>query len=313
MSRQKTATRTTLDASWQERQKKVDWMHAPKMAEYVNGMVSQKDLHANGHWGIHARDQHLKPLADAKGRGLRMMTLASGSGHVEEFLIGSLHWPVEHMLGLEYDVELRRHAAKRFANIEGCTSEFRFFDFNDLRKLDVGQFDVIFTCHSIHHCEDLEGMLEFINRSLTDDGILLGIDYFGPSRFQIEPDALEIIEHLFSCLPPHLRQNLESGHIEETFQRARIADVRRADPSESPRSSDLRTLLFSNFPAREVRPMGGTLLRWLLQYRAGNFDPENPSDVAILDLLQFIEKTFIERRWLRSDDLFFALGKSARV
>ena len=313
MSSQKTATRTTLSASWQERQKQVDWMHAPLMPEYVNGLVTGADLHQGGHWGLYARDRHLAPLAERRGRGLRVMSLACGSGHVEEFLIGSFEWPVGHLLGLEYDVELRRSAEQRFASMEKCTSEFRFFDFNALQKLDVGQFDVIFTCHSIHHCHDLESMLEFINRSLADDGIMLGIDYFGPSRFQIEPEALSVIETLFACLPPHLRRNLESGEIEDIFHRATIDDVRRADPSESPRSSDLRTLLFSTFPIREMRPMGGTILRWLLQYRAGNFDPENPSDLAILDLLRFIERTLIERQLLRSDDLFFVLGKSIRV
>ena len=59
--------------------------------------------------------------------------------------------------------------------------------------------------------------------------------------------------------------------------------------------------------------MGGTLLRWLLQNRAGNFDPDDSSDLCIVQLLQIIERKLIENREIRSDDLFFVLGKSDRV
>jgi len=55
-----------------------------------------------------------------------------------------------------------------------------------------------------------------------------------------------------------------------------ISEVRSADISEAVRSSDLRTLLFSNFPGIEIKPMGGTILRWLFQHRAGNFKMGQP-------------------------------------
>ncbi|MEM8930528.1 MAG: class I SAM-dependent methyltransferase [Acidobacteriota bacterium] len=308
----KTATRTTLGRDWQERQKLIDWMHAPGMPDYVNRLVSGRSLADGGHWALYARDRHLAPMRERRGRGLSVLSLACGSGHVEAFLIDQLEWPVGRLVGLEYDAALRGAAVDHFAPLD-CESEVAFFDFNDLGTLDVGTFDVIFTCHSIHHCTDLEGMLAFINRSLEPDGIFMGIDYFGPSRFQIEPEAVEVLHRLFAMLPPHLRRNLQTGDIEEVFARPTIQQVREADPSESPRSSDLRSLLFSNFPTIEVQAMGGTLLRWLLQYRAGNFDPENPSDLAIVQMLQFIEQTLIEDRTIRSDDLFFVLGRSDRV
>ena len=306
----KTATRTTLGRDWQERQKLIDWMHAPGMPDYVNALVTNRPLAEGGHWALHARDRFLTPLRERRGRDLSMLSLACGSGHVEAFLIEHLGWPIERLVGLEYDAALRAAAVEKFAPLD-CESQVEFFDFENLGDLDVGAFDVVFTCHSIHHCHDLESLLSWINRCLASDGIVLGIDYFGPSRFQIEPVAL--LERLFRMLPPHLRRNLQSGEIEEAFARPTIEQVRTADPSESPRSSDLRTLLFSTFPILEVKPMGGTLLRWLLQYRAGNFDPENPSDTGILQLLQFIEQTLIEDRTIRSDDLFFALGRSDRV
>lgn len=321
MEERKTATRTTLSREWQERQKKVDWMHAPLMPEYVNRLVAGTDLHAGGHWALYARDNHLLPLAERlaaggaprSAEGLSMLSLACGSGHIEEFLISSFDWPISRFVGLEHDAKLLAAARDRFARVSRCRSEFHFFDFNSLNE-DFGRFDVVFTCHSIHHCTDLEGLLSFINRSLEPGGVVLGIDFFGPTRFQIEPEVVCVLDELFAVLPPHLRRNLASeGIIEETLHRPTIGEVRDADASESVRSSDLRTLLFSSFPVLDLKPMGGTLLRWLLQNRAGNFDPEDSSDLCIIQLLQIIERKLIENREIRSDDLFFVLGSSDRV
>ncbi len=322
MAEAKTATRTTLTQEWRERQKQVDWMHAPLMPEYVNQLVAGQDLHAGGHWALYARDKHLRPLAERRAArgvpgaadGLSMLSLACGSGHVDEYLITALDWPISRFVGLEYDSKLLAAARQKFADVSRCRSEFHFFDFNRLTE-DFGPFDVVFTCHSIHHCTDLENLLVFINRSLRRDGMMVGIDFFGPTRFQIEPEAMSILEELFAILPPHLRRNLASkdGVIEEVLERPTIEEVRRADPSESVRSSDLRTLLFSSFPVLDMKPMGGTLLRWLLQNRAGNFDPDNSSDLCIIQLLQILERKLIENREIRSDDLFFVLGKSDRV
>jgi hypothetical protein len=158
-------------------------------------------------------------------------------------------------------------------------------------------------------------MLEKVNRMLKPDGLFIGIDYFGPTRFQIEYDVLPIIQELFSYLPPELRRDLRTPEmsVQEQFRAHTYAEVRRADPSESVRSSDLRTLLFATFPVIDVKPMGGTLLRWLMQDRAGNFAAGNPDHVAIARLLQFIERELIALRRIQSDDLFFVLGKSERI
>ena len=85
----------------------------------------------------------------------------------------------------------------------------------------------------------------------------------------------------------------------------------QADPSEAPRSADLRSLLFSSFPVQEVSPMGGTLLRTLLARRAGNF--RNAGDHCILKLLMVLERELIRSGRLSSDNLYFVLGRSDRL
>lgn len=311
-----TATRATLTDEWHQSRAKLDWMHVPLMAGYVNQMVSGKPLHDNGHWATYAAETFLRPLSDLRhGHGgdgrLSMVSLACGNAHIEESL-RQFGWPIGRLLGLEYDSDLRRSAQDRFSALSDISSEFRFFDFN--QPLPPGErFDVVFTCHSIHHSSNIELLIEQVNSLLADDGLFIGIDFFGPTRFQVEYDVRPIISELDSILPDELKRDLryEHGPVNPEFQFPSVREVREADMSESVHSSDLRTLLFSNFDVVEIKPMGGTLLRWLFQYRAGNFRHENPTHLAIARLLQMIERTYIENKIIKSDDLFFVLKKKS--
>ncbi len=313
-SSHKTATRYTLAKDWQAMRDKTDWMSVPSMPDYVNGLVSGRPLSDQGHWAVYARDKYVLPMCSKRNGRLEMVSLACGSGHIEEALVKEFDWPITRFLGLEYDDLLRASAADRFARIPGCQSRFEFFNFN-APDFPNEQFDILFACHSIHHAINIEGLLVMMNRMLKLDGLIIGLDYFGPTRFQIEYEVLPIIQELFSYLPPRLRRNLSTPdtRVEDHLTFDTIAAVRENDPSESVRSSDLRTLLFSSFPIIEIKPMGGTLLRWLFYNRAGNFNPNNPEDVTIIRLLQLIERELILLRRIQSDDLFFVLGKSDRL
>lgn len=271
VSGHQSASHYTLQKEWEELQNKIDWMSAPTMPEYVNGLVSGKSLSEGGHWALYAKEKHVIPLFNRRGEKLEMVSLACGSGHIEESLVVDFSWPVKHLIGLEYDDQLRSSAIERFNKIDACSSRFEFFDFNE-PEYPEEQFDIVFTCHSIHHANNVEDLLVKINRMLKVDGLVIGIDFFGPTRFQVEYDVFPILEELFSFLAPNLRRNLLTSEmiVQDTFTYDTIEGVRKADLSESIRSSDLRTLLFSTFPVVEIKPMGGTLLRWLLQYRAGD-------------------------------------------
>jgi len=184
-----TTTRFTLDSTYQASQKDLDWMSVPWMPEYVNDLVSGKTLNDHGHWAEYARDRYIIPLKEARGGEINMVSLACGSGHIEASLITQFGWPLTKFLGLEYDDELRATVSGRFGKISTCQSDFGYFDFNSPDYPDH-QFDIVFACHSLHHATGIDLLLEKINQMLRSDGLFIGIDYFGPTRFQIEFDVI---------------------------------------------------------------------------------------------------------------------------
>ena len=132
-----------------------------------------------------------------------MLTLGCGNAHIEASLIQQFGWPIRTFTGLEYDNSLRSSAAARFGAIQDVHSHFAFFDFNAPPETSE-PYDIVFTCHALHHTEDVEATLGFVNRSLAPDGRFIGIEYLGPSRFQIEYDVLPHIHRLFALLPPEI-------------------------------------------------------------------------------------------------------------
>lgn len=304
----RTASRVALDAAFTANRQQLDWMHVPGMSTYVNGMVSGKDPNNGGHWATYAAETHAIPLSIKLGRPLRMASLGCGASRVEKGLIATHGWPVSSYLALEYDEALRNKGKENFQDLPNVRFRSEFFDFNDPPADQNETFDVVFAHHGIHHATNVEALLKYINSIMAPHSLFIGSEFFGPTRFQVTYEARKIIDELDQLLPNELRMNLKTNQVGGV--RYATLDEMGYDPSESARSADLRVLLFSNFPVVDIKPMGGTLLRWLFQYRAGNFDRSNEYHRSIAALLIHIERDLIQRGAIQSDDLFFAVGKS---
>ena len=72
------------------------------------------------------------------------------------------------------------------------------------------------------------------------------------------------------------------------------------DPSESVRSDEIMGLVGERFEIVYRADFGGTLLQFVLSDIAGNFDPADPKDVAMIDLVCLYEQTLIERASCRA-------------
>lgn len=307
----RTASRAALGATFLADRKRLDWMHVPGMGTYVNSMVSGRSPNNGGHWATYAAQKHVIPLSEKLGRPLRMASFGCGASRVERGLVATHGWPISDYFALEYDAALRSKGEEHFSSLPHVNFRTSFFDFNDTHLGPHETFDIVFAHHGIHHATNVEGLLRYINSSMEPHSLFIGSEFFGPTRFQVAWETREIIDELDRALPDELRKNLRTNEV-RGVKYATLSDM-EYDPSESARSADLRVMLFANFPVIDMKPMGGTLLRWLLQYRAGNFDPSNAYHRSIAALLIHIERDLICRGAIQSDDLFFVVGKSTSL
>ena len=90
----------------EEQKKQLDWMHVPRIAVYVNGLVSGRPMNDCGRWAQYAADKFVSPLKEKMG-SLKMVSLGCGQGHIERGLLGH-DWNISDLLGLEYVSSLRK-------------------------------------------------------------------------------------------------------------------------------------------------------------------------------------------------------------
>jgi SAM-dependent methyltransferase len=308
--------RQALDENWDQVRALTDWMGIPTMHDHVAEMHTGGSREKNGDWVDYSLTHHIGPLAERLAardgrpdRKLSMVSFGCGTGEIERQVLDR-GWPIGRLVCREFDTSLLDRAQ---LNVKGLCSdqEFQQFDFNRPESVGYEEFDIVFFCHSIHHCTNIERFLVFLNQVIAKDGIILGLDYFGPTRLQVSYEVKVLLDEIFRAFPEHLRFNIGTRDVEQSFSVDSIATIAKSDPSEAPRSADLRSLLFSTFPVREQSPMGGTLLRPLLAQRAGNF--RNPSDHCVLKLLMILERELIRSGRLISDNLYFVLEKTSRL
>lgn len=98
-----------------------------------------------------------------------------------------------------------------------------------------------------------------------------------------------------------LRATQSGGTIEKnTVNLPTVRSVIAVDPSEAVRSVDILPILQRDFDIVESRPLGGTILQFLLADIAGNFERDEVGE-RLLEMLFNIEDTLIETGHLESD------------
>jgi SAM-dependent methyltransferase len=187
------------------------------------------------------------------------------------------------------------------------------YDVRDLNavKLEQGRYDAVFATQTLHHIEALEHLLDEIRAALTPDGTLIVNEYVGPVRFQFPDERLPLMNQLLLALPESQRRSLRTGEVKTEVVRPDEKEVYAVDPSESIRSDEIVPLLEERFEIVYRADFGGTLLQFVLADIAGNFDPADPKDVAMIDLVCLYEKTLIDTGVLPSDFVYLVAKRTS--
>jgi len=296
----RTAWSFLADEELARRRVRLNWSGINLNHRYYNYLVSgNPDLH----YLVYFIERYIK-------NPVKVLSLGCGNGHLERVLL-DFHIPCTTMQGIDINPDLVEYASQEASKRGYANLVYTTADLNHI-SLPARSFDLVIFFHSLHHVENLEGVLENVGATLTDEGLLLVVDFIGPTRWQWTDQQMRITQELLDILPDELRIDLHegaSGQLKTVISRPLIEDVVKTDPSESIRSGEIMQFLRNRFDILEEKPMGGTLLNLLFDGTAGNFDESNPLVCALIRCLQKTEELLIRNNVIPSDFVFMVLRK----
>ena len=239
-------------------------------------------------------------------------SLGCGNGHLERLLAEKFLPDYAEIHGFDINPHLIEFAHQE-AKKQGLKNlRYSVLDL-DRPSLKPSYYDLIIFFHSLHHVERLEEALREVKKALKDSGLLLIVDFIGPTRFQWSDKQISIVQDLLDTMPDKYKRDLSgSGSTHKTKITRPDADaIAQGDPSEAIRSGEIMPIVGREFSIVEKKFMGGTLLSILLHNIAGNFDERNESDRTVILLIQKIEEITLRESILDPNYIFLVARKEA--
>jgi 2-polyprenyl-3-methyl-5-hydroxy-6-metoxy-1,4-benzoquinol methylase len=174
----------------------------------------------------------------------------------------------------------------------------------DINKISLTpeRYDVVFGIASIHHIAALEHVFSEVKKTLKPGGYFFLNEFVGPTKFQWTDKQVGIVNALLQLLPERYRISVKDrATVISNFRRPTIVEMDSVDPSEAVRSAEILTLLPRYFAIKKKIDLGGTILHFLLQDIAGNFDYNKSEDARMLEMLFQVEDAFLEIGEISSD------------
>ena len=302
-----------------------------EVAEVMRGMNQRISGDPNTDWVTYTTGKYLNGKLPVE----RMLSLGCGTGDLERTLskLNAFRQCDAYDISPR-TIETARAAARR----EGFDHiQYEVMDINEM-KLSPHPYDTVWAYGSMHHFVRLEHIAREVSRALRPGGIFVLNEYVGPARFQFDERQKEIVNACLQLIPLRYRRVLDEAVKQERgvvnssapsilnrirgfFQLAEEPQVEvpqqevfrtmvgfptseaveADDPSESIRSNDILGTIAEHFDIVEKSLWGGNILQFLLSGIAGNFQDDDPSATALIQLLWKIEETLLDCDELRSD------------
>ena len=231
------------------------------------------------------------------------LSLCCGDGGFETQLIGK--GVFKKITGIEISPERIAHGSAQL-NAQGLAQQLNFLQ-QDVNQGEFGEscFDVVFAKAALHHIENLEQAFAGMKRCLKPGGLLVTIDFFGPTRFQWTDAQLQACNWFWQHrVPPAFQANSDGTHT-QPIVRPSIQSMIDMDPSEAVRSSDIWTHIQTHFDVLDNIALGGTVMNLLLYgERVNRFDANDPFHNAILEEAVQYERQLLDSGQLSSDFRF---------
>ena len=159
--------------------------------------------------------------------------------------------------------------------------------------LEGASFDAVFVQAAIHHFYDIEEHFALFHHVLKPDGIVIYDEYVGPDHHMYEPEVMDLLDEIDSCLAPQYRWDVARKSVRNEINGATLDWMLETDPSEGVHSSKILPLTYKYFDVIHRIDYGGTVMRPFFSGILPNFDFGDTKDQTVARLIIKIEELLI--------------------
>ena len=227
-------------------------------------------------------DEHVAQVCRTRAPGpARLVGLGAGNGDIELGIARRLAEAGVHNLELVL-LELNPHMLERAraeAESLGIADRMTTVESDLNRWTADGPADIYFASHSLHHVVDLEHLFDEVKRTLRPDGFLLVNDMIGRNGHQRWPEALELVNRIWSTVPERYRYN----RIHRRFDTTYSDDDWSSEGFEGIRAQDILPLMLDRFHPDAFITFMNVIDPFVDRLYGPNLDPDLPEDRRFID------------------------------
>jgi ubiquinone/menaquinone biosynthesis C-methylase UbiE len=231
--------------------------------------------------------------------GVRMLSLGCGPGGIE--VAFAREAPDAHIRCIDLNPELIRLGRER-AEAEHLDMQFEVGDLN-LIELPPAEYDMVFCHASLHQVLELERLVAQIRNTLRDEGNLIIVDVCTRNGYLMWPETKEIVQDLFTTLPPRFRINHTAygkPRLDEQILETDTSSV----SMECIRAQDIVPILSNTFQVLHFVPYFSLCRRLVDTMYGPNYDLTQSLDTALFNWIWELDKYYLSSNRLRPETFF---------
>ena len=190
--------------------------------------------------------------------------------------------------------------AKEYAHNQGLSRYFNFAVEDYSAAVGVESYDIVIATQVLHHIVELERFFTGVRKSIEDTGCFLTIDMIGRNGHMLWPEALLIVDRIWSNLPRKFKYN----HLFQRFEDVWSNWDHSKEDNEGIRAQDVLRLLIENFSFNRYFVAGNMAPAIFGRQFGLNFDPNNPSERILIDTISRLDHDLISIGYLKPTILY---------
>jgi len=242
-----------------------------------------------------------------KHQRIKILSLGSGPGGYEMFL--AKHFKIDYELDCIDINEKMMNLGKEKAIKENLNFNFILQDINKL-SLAEGVYDVIISHAALHHMINHEHIVDEIKKSMKNDGTFFVQEIITKNGWRMWDETKKIANELWTLIPEKYKFNcLDVNRKKQFFDQLPDVDYSKKG-FECIRSQDLYPILKNAFKTKFEVPGFAFARRFFSRHFGANYDLNNPTDKAIIDLIIKLDEQYSLNYNLKPENVFLVLEKN---